>query len=257
MILKRLKIKPLAPAASLLLLLPCLLWSNRCLADTVILKHGGRFSGKVTDEYDGKVVLEVPSGTITFRSDEIRQIEYEDTGGSALTGSDPATPPGQTGETGGQAAQAKIAQEYVPPPSLKDLARIAFEEGAAGKDFLKDFLVEGEEPVPVPALLAILAVQIGLYIFFAYCLKKICEKAGSKPGVMIWIPVLQIFPLLRAANMSCWMVLLMIIPIVNIIVSVVMWVNICKARGKSPWLVILFFIPLLNVGIIIYLAFSE
>ena len=111
--------------------------------------------------------------------------------------------------------------------------------------------------MPVPALLAILAVQIGLYIFFAYCLKKICEKAGSKPGVMIWIPVLQIFPLLRAANMSCWMVLLMIIPIVNIIVSVVMWVNICKARGKSPWLVILFFIPLLNVGIIIYLAFSE
>jgi len=51
--------------------------------------------------------------------------------------------------------------------------------------------------------------------------------------------------------------LLMIIPIVNIIVSVVMWVNICKARGESPWLVILFFIPLLNIGIIIYLAFSE
>lgn len=251
MILKRLKIKSLAPVASLLLLLPCLLWSNRCLADTVILKHGGRFSGKVTDEYDGKVVLEVPYGTITFRSDEIRQIEYED------TGSDPATATGETGKTGGQAAQAKIAQEYAPPPSLKELARFFFEEGATGKDFLKDFLGEGEGPVPVPALLAILAVQIGLYIFFAYCLKKICEKAGSKPGVMIWIPVLQIFPLLRAANMSCWMVLLMIIPIVNIIVSVVMWVNICKARGKSPWLVILFFIPLLNIGIIIYLAFSE
>jgi len=187
MILKRLKIKHHAPVASLLLLLPCLLWSNRCLADTVILKHGGRFSGKVTDEYDGNVVLEVPYGTMTFRSDEIRQIEYEDTGGDALTGSEPATAPEQT-------AQAKIAQEYVLLPSLKELARIAFEEGGAGKDFIKDFLGEGEEPVPVPALLAILAVQIGLYIFFAYCLKKICEKAGSKPGVMIWIPVLQIFP---------------------------------------------------------------
>jgi uncharacterized membrane protein YoaK (UPF0700 family) len=63
--------------------------------------------------------------------------------------------------------------------------------------------------------------------------------------------------MLEAAGMPGWMFILFLIPLVNIIVGIIMWVNICKARGKSPLLVILMFIPLLNIVFLVYLAFSD
>jgi uncharacterized membrane protein YhaH (DUF805 family) len=74
---------------------------------------------------------------------------------------------------------------------------------------------------------------------------------------LVWIPIVQLIPLLQAARMQVWMILLFLIPIVNIVVGIVMWVKICVARGKSGWLVILLFIPIVNLIFIPYLAFSE
>src|SRR5690349_710618 len=101
-----------------------------------------------------------------------------------------------------------------------------------------------------------LAVGLALYVFFCYCYKRICEKTGNDPGILIWIPILQLIPLFRAAGMSAWMILLMLIPIVNIVIFVMMWVKICSALGKTPWLVIMLFIPIVNIIFVPYLAFS-
>jgi len=106
-------------------------------------------------------------------------------------------------------------------------------------------------------ILIVLAFALGLYIFFCYCLKRICEKAGRNPGALIWIPIVQIVPLLEVAGMAVWMIILFFIPIVNLVVGIIMWVKICEARGKSPALVILAFIPVVNLAFLPYLAFSE
>ena len=53
------------------------------------------------------------------------------------------------------------------------------------------------------------------------------------------------------------MIILMLIPLVNIVVGIMMWVKICVARGKSGWLVLLFIVPIANIILIPYLAFSE
>jgi hypothetical protein len=100
-------------------------------------------------------------------------------------------------------------------------------------------------------------VALLLYFFFCYCLKCIVEKCGTTPGILVWIPILQIIPLLRAGGVPIWFLILLFIPIVNIIAGVYMWVKVCQARGKSGWLVILMFIPLLGLFFIPYLAFSE
>ena len=103
----------------------------------------------------------------------------------------------------------------------------------------------------------LLLIALGLYLFYCFCCKRICEKCGVNPGVLIWIPIAQLVPLLQVAKMPIWMIILFLIPVVSLIVGVFMWVKICVARGKSGWLVILLFIPVLNLIFIPYLAFSE
>jgi len=109
------------------------------------------------------------------------------------------------------------------------------------------------------ALVFLIALVIGLalYLFICYCCKRICEKCGKDPGILIWIPIAQLVPMLQVAGMAIWMIVLFFIPIANIVVGIMMWAKICQARGKSPWLVIMMFIPIVNIAFIPYLAFSE
>lgn len=107
------------------------------------------------------------------------------------------------------------------------------------------------------AIGVLLLIGLALYLFGCYCLKRICEKCNVQPGVLIWIPIVQLVPLLQVAGMAVWMIILFLIPLVNVVMGVIMWVKICSARGKSPWLVILMFIPIVNIVFLPYLAFSE
>ncbi len=106
-------------------------------------------------------------------------------------------------------------------------------------------------------ILFTLAIGLALYLFMCYCCKRICEKCGKDPGILIWIPIAQLVPMLQLAGMAIWMIVLFFIPIVNLVVGIMMWAKICQARGKSPWLVIMMFIPIVNIFFIPYLAFSE
>ena len=75
---------------------------------------------------------------------------------------------------------------------------------------------------------------LAVYLFYYYCAKRICEKCGVNPGILIWIPIVQVIPLLQVAKMAVWIILLFLIPIVNIVIGVMMWARICITRGKSP-----------------------
>jgi len=105
--------------------------------------------------------------------------------------------------------------------------------------------------------LGLLVFGLALYLFICYCCKRICEKCGHNPGILIWIPIVNLVPLLKVAGMAVWMIILFFIPIVGFIMAIMMWAKICTARGKSPWLVIMIFIPIVNIFFIPYLAFSE
>ncbi len=106
-------------------------------------------------------------------------------------------------------------------------------------------------------ILLLLVVAAGLYIFCCYCMKLICKKTGHEPGVLIWIPVVQMVPLLEVAGLPVWTIILFFVPVANAVFGIVMWVKICQARGKSGWLVVLMFIPILNLAFLPYLAFSD
>ncbi len=63
---------------------------------------------------------------------------------------------------------------------------------------------------------ALLGVALLFYLFYCYCCMLICQKTGNPPGILVWLPVLQFFPLLRAAGMSRWWCVAYCVPLLNI-----------------------------------------
>jgi apolipoprotein N-acyltransferase len=85
----------------------------------------------------------------------------------------------------------------------------------------------------------------------------ICRKAGNPPGILVWLPVLQSFPLLRAAGMSGWWFLAVFVPVLNLVPAILWPFKIAKARGKSVWVGVLLLLPVTNYFAFLYLAFSN
>ena len=107
-----------------------------------------------------------------------------------------------------------------------------------------------------PRLIGIaLSALLVLYLFFCYCSMLICHRVGQAPGVLVWIPVLQFFPLLRAAGMSAWWFLLLLLA--SPVVGIVWCVKICRARGKSLWVAICLLLPVTDLFAFLYLAFAD
>src|SRR5262249_23071676 len=84
-------------------------------------------------------------------------------------------------------------------------------------------------------LLTIGVVVLLLYLLMCYCSMLICQKTGHPPGTLIWIPVLQLIPLLRAAGMSPAWILAYFVPVLNVVAQIIWSFSISKARGKSAW----------------------
>ncbi|HVK38449.1 MAG TPA: DUF5684 domain-containing protein [Candidatus Kapabacteria bacterium] len=105
------------------------------------------------------------------------------------------------------------------------------------------------------AFVLLIATAIGLHLFIGYCLKRIVEKMGDDEVVDLWwIPIVNVLLLLRAADKSGWWLVLLVVPGVNLIAGIYLWVETSKRLGKGvvPGVVA----GLFGVGIP-YLAFSD
>ncbi len=109
-----------------------------------------------------------------------------------------------------------------------------------------------------PAIIyTLLGALVLAYLFFSYCSMLICQKAHTEPGPLVWLPVLQLFPLLRAAGMSRMWFLAFLLPVFNLMAQIVWFVNIVRARGKSLWVALLLALPVTGPFTFLYLAFSS
>jgi hypothetical protein len=97
-----------------------------------------------------------------------------------------------------------------------------------------------------------LAFLVALYLFFCYCSHLICLKAAGSSSLLVWVPILQIIPLLRAAGMSGWWFLISVIPITPIVWAV----NIARTRKKTLWTSFFLILPVTTPFAFMYLAFS-
>jgi hypothetical protein len=107
------------------------------------------------------------------------------------------------------------------------------------------------------ALALVLFFALAAHLLMSFCFKRICEKIGTTPGILVWIPIANLVPLLEAAKQPVWLIVLFFIPFVNIAASVFLFWKLCEARGKAGPLGLLMLVPFGNLGLILYLAFAD
>jgi hypothetical protein len=101
-----------------------------------------------------------------------------------------------------------------------------------------------------------LILLIVFYVYFAICLQVLAKKTDTPNGWLAWIPVANIFLMIQIAQKPLWWFILLLIPIVNIVIGVILWMKIAERRGKPNWLGILIIVPVVGIIIPGYLAFS-
>jgi hypothetical protein len=102
----------------------------------------------------------------------------------------------------------------------------------------------------------ILGGLVFVYLLYCLCLRSVCVNAGSTPGLLIWLPALQMFPLLRAAQMPAWWFLVFCLPGLNIFAHLLWCARITRACGKGFFAALMLFLPGTNILALLYLAFS-
>lgn len=105
-----------------------------------------------------------------------------------------------------------------------------------------------------PAGLALAAIiWLGLYAAICYPLMRLSRRFKCG-GWMAWVPILQIFQLLRIADKSPIWFLFLFFPLINILAFVFVWMSTARRMQQPHWLGYLMLVPAVNVTILWYLA---
>ncbi|HLX68460.1 MAG TPA: DUF5684 domain-containing protein [Verrucomicrobiae bacterium] len=157
------------------------------------------------------------------------------------------------------AADEERAKRAVHPFAnfkLGSVGKIAADWSKHGPEKLKATIDEmaSSNRTALYLMFAILGIT---HLFVSMLFWMICRKTHNSPGPLVWVPVLQLIPLLRAANMSRVWFFAYFIPVINIIAQIVWSVKICQTRGKSPFVAFLLILPFTSLFAFLYLAFSR
>jgi hypothetical protein len=95
------------------------------------------------------------------------------------------------------------------------------------------------------------------YVYHALALQTIATKTNTENPWFAWIPILNLILMLNIAKKPIWWILLFLIPIVNVVIYVLLWMGVAEARGKPNWWGILTIVPLVQLIVPGYLAWSD
>jgi hypothetical protein len=63
--------------------------------------------------------------------------------------------------------------------------------------------------------------------------------------------------MLNIAKKPIWWIVLCLIPLVNIVIFIIMWMGIAEARNKPSWWGVLMIVPVVSIIVPGYLAWSD
>jgi hypothetical protein len=102
--------------------------------------------------------------------------------------------------------------------------------------------------------IAFLLVVLVVYLFYGYCLGRIFQKAG-RPLWEGFVPIYNYYVTLKIIGRPGWWLILYIIPIVNIVITVLVYYDLSRSFGKGVGFTLgLFFLWFIFLPI---LAFSD
>jgi uncharacterized membrane protein YhaH (DUF805 family) len=75
-------------------------------------------------------------------------------------------------------------------------------------------------------------VGLAILVFLIAAMWKVFTKAG-KAGWLVLIPIVNIYQLLKIAGRPGWWLILFLIPLVNLIISILVSMDLAKSFGKG------------------------
>ncbi|MFN4788738.1 MAG: DUF5684 domain-containing protein [Pseudanabaena sp.] len=76
---------------------------------------------------------------------------------------------------------------------------------------------------------------------------KIADKLDISNSWLSWVPIAQIWVMVRAAGKPGWWLILFFIPFVNLVISLIVLFGIPTSLNKSALYGLLIFVPILGV----------
>ena len=98
---------------------------------------------------------------------------------------------------------------------------------------------------------------LACYVYVSLALQTIAQKTGTEKAWFAWVPILNIILMLNVARKPVWWIVLLLIPIVNIVIAIMVWMGIAEARNKPNWWGILMIVPGVSLIVPGYLAWSD
>jgi hypothetical protein len=107
------------------------------------------------------------------------------------------------------------------------------------------------------ALIFVLVIGLAFYVYYSLALQTIAKKTNTENAWLAWIPIINIILMLNIAKKPLWWLILCLIPIVNIVIFIIVWMAIAEARNKPSWWGILLIVPVVNIIVPGYLAWAD
>lgn len=101
---------------------------------------------------------------------------------------------------------------------------------------------------------------IGMYIYMGLALMTIGKKLGFEQAWMAWVPIANLYMMLKLADQRGWMLILAFIPFLNFFFMfyvIYVWMKIAEKRGFESWVGILMIVPVIGVAVPGYIAWAE
>ena len=102
-----------------------------------------------------------------------------------------------------------------------------------------------------------LLVGLAAYVYTALAVKTIAEKTNTENPWLAWIPIANLILLLNIARKPIWWIVLCLVPLVNIIIFVMVWMAVAEARSKPSWVGVLMIVPFVGAIVPGYLAWAD
>jgi hypothetical protein len=102
-----------------------------------------------------------------------------------------------------------------------------------------------------------LAIAVLIYAIFCFPLQVIAKKTDTPNGWFAWIPILNVVLMCNIAGKPIWWLILLLVPLLNIVIIVALWMKIAEALGKPGWIGLLMLVPVAQLLVPFYLAFSK
>lgn len=122
-------------------------------------------------------------------------------------------------------------------------------------------MAQADNRVPVAFLggffLVFCVILLATYVYVSLALMTIAEKTNTENGWMAWIPIVNVILMCNIAKKPVWWIVLCLIPLVNIVIFIILWMGIAEARNKPNWWGILMIVPVVSLVVPGYLAWSD